>query len=281
MFDTHCHLNFKAFKNVVDDVIVSAKNAGVSYFVVPGTDIKTSEQAVSIASEYECVYAAVGIHPHHIYEYQTKKDESQDYEKNIENDLNIISKLLINKKVVAVGEVGVDKYYYRDTKYSTYHINDAFIKLQIIALESQIKLALEHDKSLILHNRLASDLLFETLTKIWDDKLKKRTVIHCCEAEDRLLDFAIAKGTYIGVDGDVTFSKPKQQFIKKVPLNLLVVETDSPFIVPEPLKSQNKRPNTPANLHLIVKEVSRLKNETVEKIIKETTTNGKELFRIT
>lgn len=279
MFDTHCHLNFKAFKNLVDKTIKRANETGISLIVVPGSDIKTSEKAIEIANQFDGIYASCGIHPHHIYKYQTEVDEGE-YEKNLNNDLNLIESMLSASKVVAVGEVGVDKYYYKNSKYSQYQINEKFIELQVMALKKQINLAKNYDKALILHNRLAGKLLLDTVNNCWDEKLRRRAVFHCCEEEKSLLDFAVAHDIFVGVDGDVTFSKSKQEFVKKIPLDLLVVETDSPYLLPEPLKSQKKYPNEPANLVHTIKMIADLKKVSIEEISQMTTGNGKKLFKI-
>ena len=103
-------------------------------------------------------------------------------------------------------------------------------------------------------------------------------VFHCCEADERLLEFAIKHNIYIGVDGDVTFSKSKQEFIRKVPLELLVLETDSPFLLPEPLRSQKLYPNKPSNLPIIVEIVAKLLKIDMEEITDITSSNAINLF---
>lgn len=278
MFDTHCHLNFGAFKDTLGDVIIQAKQAGVNYFLVPGTDIETSERAVEIAKNNKNIYAAVGIHPHHVFELLEKGEPVDQIA--IQKSLQFMYSLVEGPHVVAIGEIGVDKHRYPKTKYESYHTNEDFIEAQKVTLRSQIKLAQTFKKSVILHNREATDELLEVVGNCFEPFFKRRMVIHCCEPRQILLDFALKQDIFIGVDGDVTYDLAKQNFIKNVPLDRLVIETDSPFILPEPLKSQNKRPNTPANLPLIVQEVARLKNESIEKVIEETSANGKELFGI-
>jgi TatD DNase family protein len=285
MFDTHCHLNFKAFRKDLPLVIDRAKAVGVNHFVVPGTDIETSKKAVEIAEKFDGVYAAVGIHPHHVFRV---KDESV---KNISRAQNIftsssfmeIEALLSHPKVVAVGEVGMDKFQYTNTKYQTYVIDENFVNLQKEILAEQIKLAIKYKKSLILHNRNAWGDLLEILERNWDNKLSGRTVFHCMESDFRAgitppLQFAIDNHIYIGVDGDVTYSKEKQAFVKKIPLELLVLETDSPLLLPEPLRSKKLYPNEPKNIPIILDCISQLRKESREKIEAATTENAKKLF---
>ena len=291
MFDTHCHLNFSRFKKNTDFVIRTAKEAGVSCMVVPGTDVKTSRRAINIAQENEGVFCSVGIHPHHAYSYLnikpdlnpdlTKKPNVDSIKLSVEADLLSIESLLsTSNKIVAIGEAGMDQHEYEETVYNDYKISNTFINLQQHILAKQIKLALKYDKSLILHNRKAKNNLLHVLRENWNEKMKGRAVFHCCEANNDLLNFAIKHSFYIGVDGDVTYDKSKQDFIKEVPLEILVVETDAPFLLPEPLKSAKLFPNEPKNLNLIIESVAKIKGQSFENISSSTFANGKKLFRI-
>lgn len=273
VFDTHCHLNFKRFKDSIPEVIQRAKEAGVTNILIPGTDIETSQKAVEIASQYKGVYAAVGIHPHHAKEIGIKNSES-----GIKNLIDGIELFLSNPKVVAVGEVGIDKFQYPNTKYQSYTVDEQFIEAQKLLFIKQIKLALKYDKSLILHNREAKKDLLPLLTKYWDRKLEGRTVFHCCEPDRELLEFAQKHHIFIGVDGDVTYVKEKAEFIKTIPLEMLVTETDSPYLLPEPLKSQKMYPNEPKNVKHIVGFIAKLLNKSPEYIAKTTTQNSEKLF---
>ena len=278
MFDTHCHLNFKRYKKNLDEVISHAFEAGISHIVIPGTDVKQSQKAVEVAQKHDQFYAAVGIHPHHAIKYLSSSKEQ--ILKLVQDDIEIIESLLSHPKVVAIGEVGMDKHGYENTKYSEYAVDERFIETQRELFREHIKLAIKHNKSLILHNREATDELVSILNHSWDAKLEHRTVLHCCEADERLLAIAQDHTMFIGVDGDVTFDVSKQEFIKKVPIDMLVLETDSPFILPEPLLSQKKYPNEPAYLTYIAQSVAHIKGLTVEEVTHITTENGKRLFQI-
>lgn len=273
MFDTHAHLQFSAFEKNADEVIATAKRADVTHMMIPSTDVATSRAAVKLAQKYDNIYVAVGIHPHHIFEYQTKKDK-----RDIKSELKEIEQLLSQKKVIAVGEIGVDRYYYTRTKYTDYEVTSEFIELQKDILRRQITLALLHDKRLILHNRQAKADLLAVLDSVWDRKLEGRTVLHCCEPDLELLDFAKAHKIYIGVDGDITYDSAKADFIASVPLSMLVLETDSPYLLPEPLRSQKKFPNTPSNLELIAQKVAEVQRISIEEVKKITTNNAMALF---
>lgn len=274
MFDTHCHLNFKAFKKTLPDVIVRAREAGIRYIVIPGTDVKTSKKAVEIAQANDNIYAAVGIHPHHAYKLIT------NYELRITNELQEIENLLSEGKVVAVGEIGMDRHMYEATVYENYAVNDQFIEIQKELLKKQIDLAKKYNKSIIFHNREAKEDVLSILKEKWDTSFENRAVFHCCEPDFELLDFAKEHKMFLGVDGDITYYPEKQEFIKQVPLEMLVLETDSPFLLPEPLKTEKKYPNEPKNIALFTKLIAVLKEISEEELIQQTTQNAKVLFNV-
>lgn len=308
MFDTHCHLNFKRFKKNVDEVIFRAREAGVEKIVMPGTDVATSKKAVELAAMHNGLYAAVGIHPHHAAHYieegntpppdgyspqgeifpkkfpplrgEGPQDRGclEEIKKNFTHDIREIEHLLNNPKVVAIGEVGMDRHVYKDTKYEAYAVDARFLDTQAALFKGQIDLAIKYKKALICHNREAKEDFLQILREKWDESLRGHTVFHCCESDLMLLDFAKEHTIYIGVDGDVTYDKDKQEFIRQVPLDILVIETDSPFILPEPLLSEKKYPNEPANVKYVAEAISRLKGEKLEKVITVTQENGERLF---
>lgn len=274
MFDTHCHLNSKYFEGNADEVIRNARIEGVGNIVVPGTNLIMSRRAADIAKKYEGVYAAVGIHPHHVFRYQMENVESILLDKELEE----IEKLLKEEKVIAVGEVGLDRHYYEKTKYSDYNVGEKFIQIQEEVFKIQINLARKYKKRLILHNREAAKDFLYVLRNELTQEFEGNTVFHCCEPDENLLDFAIKNNIYIGVDGDVTYYKEKKDFVKKIPKELLVLETDAPFLTPEPLRTNKIFPNEPKNLKLIAQYIAKLRDEKVEDIISYTTKNAKTLF---
>ena len=280
MFDTHCHLNFKAFAGKVDQVINRARDAGVDYFVVPGTDVKTSEKAIEIAEKFTNVYAAVGVHPHHVYKLYSNVILGSESDSRIDsgqarmtNALNEIEKLLSHPKVIAVGEVGLDRHVYKNTKYKNYDVYPEFIEEQKLFFLEQMKLAYKYKKALIIHNRGAKEELLKILTTNYSRPATVSTVFHCCEPDFvetghalSLLDFAKKYRIYIGIDGDVTYWKEKQDFVREIPLDLLVLETDSPLLLPKPLRSQKKFPNEPKNLKIISAFIANIKAISEEKL---------------
>lgn len=271
--DTHCHLNFKRFKKDVNEVISRSQTAGITDFVVPGTDINLSQKAIEIASQHDHVYAAIGVHPHHTFNVKTAVG-------SLEADIEALEKLITHEKVVAVGEIGLDRHEYEDTKYPEYKISDAFMRSQMEYFTAQTRLAKKYKKALIIHNRETKKELLDILGNEWDESMRFRTVFHCCEPDTELLSFAIAHDIYIGVDGDVTYGGEKALFAKDVPLESMVLETDSPFLLPEPLKTKKLYPNTPANIPIIAHYIADLRGITVEEVAEVTTRNAKRLFGI-
>ena len=273
MFDTHAHLNFSKFDTIVEAVIERARMKDVDFIVVPGTDYASSVKAVGIAEKHDHIYAAVGMHPHHVFELYAKKAD-------IGKALEEFEELYRNPHVVAVGEIGIDKHEYGETKYDEYHIDKTFLELQRSVFIAQLEKAIDLRKSVIVHNREATDDVLAVINTYADPSLAGRLVFHCCEPEKRLLECAIERNYYIGVDGDITYSPEKQEFIKHVPVDQLVLETDSPYLLPEPLKSEKKYPNEPANIPIIAQFVATLLNKPVEEIQNVTTENAKRLFNI-
>lgn len=271
-FDTHSHIQFNIFRQSIDEVVKRARKVGVQKIIACGTNLATSIEAVDLASEFHGIYAAIGIHPHHVYEtLHTKLD--------LRTHIGQIELLLQNPLVVAIGEVGVDRYEYKKTKYSGYKVEESFINLQKNMFERQIGLAKKYKKSLIIHNRNAVIDMLEVLSSNWDPFFSGRSVFHCCEPDRKLLDFAIRNNVYIGIDGDVTFDENKQAFIKSVPLELLVLETDSPFLTPNPFRASGAV-NEPANITVIAQFIAKIYDRPIENVLKITYENGLKLFNL-
>lgn len=282
MFDTHCHINFKAFRKNVDEIIQSSFNAGVTTLLIPGTDVATSQRAIDIAHQYDGLYVAAGIHPHHVFELYIKTkdlqlDETQDH---ISHELKAIEAMLADRRVVAVGEIGLDRHMYIKTKYAEYEVTEDFLALQKAIMIQQLELARTHRKAVVIHNREAAADLLSLLEENWDDAFSGKMVFHCCEPDMDLLAFAKDHQIFIGVDGDITYGDDKVSFIRQVPDELLVLETDAPYLLPEPLRQQKMYPNRPSNIPLIAERVSQIRGTTVSQLGKMTEENGKRLLGI-
>jgi TatD DNase family protein len=217
-FDTHCHLNIEPLFSNYQNLIESAKKNNIDYLLIPGTQYDDSLKALEIAHYHNNIYCSLGIHPYQALNQQLT---------NLITDLKELEKYLNNKKVVAVGEIGLD------IKFNNFETQK---KLFIY----QLGLAKEYFRSLIIHNRGASEELIKILKKEWHPFFDNHLVFHCAEPNELILKWAKEKNLYLGFDGDLTYNFSKQEFIKKTPLDLIVIETDSPFLLPEPLRTLNK-----------------------------------------
>lgn len=271
MFDTHSHIQFKVFKDNLEEILAKAEQEGIQKIIACGTNIESSQNAVYLSGLFDSVYAVVGIHPHHVFEHFHAKVDLFEHLEKIEEHLK-------DPKVVGVGETGLDRHGYPNTKYQNYTVHEDFFDLQRQIFEKQIKLAVKYKKSLVIHNRGAALDLLEILRRNWDESLEERSVFHCSEPDLKLLDFAKTHHIFIGVDGDVTYDTKKQEFAKEIPLNLLVMETDSPFFVPEPLKFEGIKTNEPANLKIISKKIAELKKIDLEIFENQVYQNSLDLF---
>lgn len=259
MFDTHCHLNFDLFSKGLDSTIFHSREHGVNKFLVPGVNFKSSKKAVELTDVYEDVYAAVGIHP------------TEDLDKiNFDRALYLVEEMAgISDKVVGIGETGLDYYKYKSSPF-----------LQKKYFASQMRLASKLGKTLIIHNRHATDDIMSLVTRNFTPQLKGKIVFHCCPPETELLTCALKYNIYIGVCGDLTYDAKKAEYVKRVPLDRLVLETDSPNLIPEPKRATKKFPNSPENLVAIAMKTAMLKQVDLELIIKATSTNANKLFGI-
>lgn len=258
MFDTHCHLNFDVFSNDLNTVIDEARDIGVKKFLIAGSNIENSKSAIRIASNFQGAYAAVGIHP-------TEDLESLDMQKTVAQ----IQEMADNENVVAVGETGLDYYKFK-----------APASIQRQFFKAQIALAARMDLAIVVHNRQSTKDIINEIESAWSPHLEKRIVYHCCPPDKQLLEHALKRSIFIGVDGDVTYDPAKKEFVKKVPIELIVLETDSPYLTPQPVRQKQKFPNQPKNLDVIARKVAEIKDIEPEKVHQVTTNNAGELFEV-
>lgn len=250
LVDSHCHLDL--IEGSKDALVAEAEHAGLLAIINPGTSLETSRAAIALAEQHPCVYAAVGIHPH----------EAKTFDKTTAATLRELS---AHPKVVAVGEIGLD--YYRD-----YSPREAQRK----AFLAQLQLAAEVQLPIIVHNRDATE---ETMAQLrdWDDGGSGFGVLHSYSAGPEWLDEAIDLGFYIGISGPVTYPKAKQlqTVAAQVRADRLLLETDSPFLTPEPLRG---RRNTPAHVSYVAEKIAALRGTSFEQLAAQTTQNAVRLF---
>lgn len=252
--DTHCHLTFPDFHEDRAMVIGNAKKAGVKQFIVPGVDLLSSKLSLELsATQPENIFSAIGFHP---YEAQEMPDITQ-----IES--------LMNDNVVAIGECGLDYHLYKGEEATSKKTN------QMRLFDEHCKLALKHDLPLIMHCRDAFDDFFTVLDS---QPSMPKGVIHCFSGGPQEIRMASLRKLYLGIDGNVTFSKQLQLVVTMVPLAMLLLETDSPYLTPIPHRGTR---NEPKYIPLIAKTIALQQQVTVESIALETTQNAKKLFKIT
>lgn len=264
MIDVHCHLNFKAFENDVDEVIKGAKDAGVEKIINVGTSIESSINAVELTEKYEDLYAIVGIHPHHA----DKLDKGWEKE---------IDKLARKPKVLAIGEIGLDYYSYKSNE-----IVDP--KLQKKVFEAQIEIAKNVDLPLQIHNRQAGADVIEVLRHHKSILRNLPGMFHCFAADFDILKKVLDLGFYIGYDGNITYKGIAKgemvalcELLNKTPLERLVVETDAPFLTPQPYRGSR---NEPGYVIITAKYIAKVLGVSFDEIETATTLNANKIFSL-
>lgn len=250
-FDTHTHLDDKKFDTDRDDVIKSLKDAGISLAVNVGSDIKSSRESIALAEKYDFLYAAVGVHP----------SETGDM---TDDDLDIIKGLASHKKVVAIGEIGLDYYYDEPDR-----------EIQKLWFLKQLNLAKELNKPYIIHDR---DAHADTIEIIKEAKYF-RGVMHCFSGSCEMAKILTDLGLYISFAGQVTFKNaPKVKEVSKaVPIDKLLIETDSPYLTPEPFRGKR---NNSSYVKFTCEEIAKIRGISNEELAKITLENGKKFYNI-
>ena len=256
LFDSHSHLNDEKFDEDRDKIVKEVYESGVTNFITAGYSVSSSKSAVKMAINYDFIYAIVGISPNDIPQAEDELwkeiSEIQDLAQN-------------NKKVVAVGEIGLDYYWKDDNK-----------EIQKKAFIEQIKLANELDLPIVIHTREA---VMDTIQILKENPVNNKGVFHCCPLNRELVKEALKLGFYISFAGPITFknSKNANEIINLVPNDRILIETDSPYLSPEPLRGKR---NTPANVKFIAQKVADVKEIDVKEIEKITNENTKRILKI-
>lgn len=258
--DTHAHLNFPEFGHEVSAVLGRAKEAAVGRIINVGVDVPTSKRSVELARRYPEVYATVGVHPH----------SALDLGIETRGELLAVSN---HEKVVAVGEVGLDYYYLkRSSKFSHYPSREQ----QIFCFEQMLDFALETRLPVIIHNREAdADIL--AILKSYNGAL--RGAVHCFSGD---LDFAekiLDLGLAISFTGNITFRHTEElaEVVKRIPIGSIMIETDSPYLTPEPYRGKR---NEPAYVVEVAKKIAQIKDLSLAEVEMETTKKARKLFGI-
>ncbi len=258
LVDSHCHLNLLQSEQNLDDVIENAISKGVVRIMVPGIDLESSLEAIRIAEKYDIVYAAVGFHPNDANKWDTKI-------------FSKLQKLALHPKVKAIGEIGLD--FYRE--YVPH-------SLQIQVFGEQLRLSEETGLPVIIHSRNALLKVFELLSKwnkfsLLSEANPYAGVLHAFEGNLEQAKFITKYNFFIGIGGPVTYknSHEKHEIAIKIPMKSILLETDSPFLSPHPLRG---KPNEPANVKLIAERIAILTEKPLKWISEETSKNANRLF---
>ena len=246
IIDTHCHIYNSEIENA-EDIIKECKENNI-YMILNGINPKSNKEILELASKYDNVYAALG------YDHSVVNDITKE-------DISLLDEQLNNDKVIAVGEIGLDYYWVKDNK-----------DTQKELFEKMLNLAEKHNLPVIVHAREAIQDTY--------DILKKHNVIgsmHCYQGSIEMAKEFIKLGFYIGIDGPITYKNNKKQkeMIKEIDINHILVETDSPYLSPEPVRGQQ---NTSLNLKYIIEKISKELNLSYEEMINILEKNTRRLY---
>lgn len=254
LFDSHAHYNDERFKDNKYELIESMyKNDNITRIVCAGYNVKSSIEAVEIANKCDHVYAIVGISPNDIEDYS-------------DDNLKVIEDLAKNNsKVVAIGEIGLDYYWVKDNK-----------ELQNELFSRQIDLANSLEVPIVIHSR---DAVADTIDMIKNkNKVIKKGVFHCCQLNPEFIKEAVKQGFYISFSGNVTFKNARaKEAIEVVPIDRILIETDSPYLSPEPFRGKT---NTSSNVRLVAEKIAEVLEKDVEEVARIAYENANRIFNI-
>ena len=246
--DTHCHI-YKEYYENIEEILINAKESGINRMINNGCDLISNKEVLNLINTYPNMYGALGIHPEKVDSYQ-------------EEDINFIKENLVNNKIIAIGEIGLDYHYTKENK-----------EEQKKLLEDQLLLAQEYNIPVIIHSREATEDTINTLKKY-----KIKGVIHSFSGSLETAQIYIKMGFLLGINGVITFKNSKlKEVIKEIPLENLVLETDSPYLTPEPFRGTR---NEPARVLEIAKFISELKEVSLNDLARITNDNIKRIFDI-
>ena len=251
LFDTHAHMDDRAFSEDRTELLASLKDAGVGLLMNPGCSLESSRNAVKLAEQYDWIYAAVGSHP----------DVADEVTEEVLEEYRKLSK---HEKVKAIGEIGID-----------YHYEDIPRELQKKAFRMQIALAEELDLPVIVHERDAH----EDGMAIIKEFPKVKGVFHCYSGSAEMARQLVDLGWYIGFTGVLTFKNARKavETAASIPLDRIVLETDCPYMAPVPFRGKR---NHPGYLYRMAEALAEIRGISTEEVHQITTENGKRLYRI-
>lgn len=252
LIDTHSHIDLPDFEDL-SSVVKKAEEFGVKKIILPSVDRSSFEKVIEISEKYENVYCALGIHP-------TEAQEANG------NDFDRIMELAKHEKVVGIGECGLDHYW-----------DKTYVKEQKEVFIKQIEIAKELKLPLLVHDREAHKDTFDILTQNIKDEIP--VIMHCFSGSLEFARECIKKGFYIALGGVVTFKNAKKvhEIAKEIPLEYLLLETDAPYLTPEPYRGKR---NEPAYVKFVAEKIAELRGISFEEVAQATTQNARNVFKI-
>ena len=251
-FETHAHYSDDVFVNNQDEILKKCKASGIEYIIDIGYNIESSKKTIDLSQKYDYIYSAIGIHPHDV--------KTDDY-----NEIYEIYKGNKNDKVLAIGEIGLDYAFVKDNK-----------KEQIELFINQIELANTLKLPIIIHSR---DAYLDTYNVIKENKAQYGTLFHCFHPNDDLVRLVLENGYMVAFGGNITYNRGKKftEYVNRIPLEQIVLETDSPYLPPEPYRGTV---NTSLNLPIICNKLAEYKKLDVEYVSNIVFENSKKFFNI-
>ena len=256
LFDSHSHLNDEKFDEDREKTIDEIVKSGVTNFITAGYSVESSKKAIEIAKKYDFIYTTAGVSPNDI-----PQDEDELWKQLAEIE-NIAKN---NSKVLAIGEIGLDYYWNAENK-----------ELQKLAFIEQIKIANKLNLPIVIHTR---DAVMDTLQILKENKVENTGIFHCCPQNRELIKEGLKLGFYISFAGPITFKNSKNavEMINLVPNDRILIETDSPYLAPEPVRGTR---NTPSNVKFVAQKIADVKGLTLEKVEKITFENTKRILKM-
>ena len=257
LFDSHSHYNDEKFDIDRDEIIKETLASGVSNFIVAGFNIESSKKAIEIARKHEGLYAIVGISPNDVENIKMQED--------IEKYVLEIEEIAKDEKVVAIGEIGLDYYWNKENK-----------EIQKQLFVKQIEVANKLDLPIVIHTR---DAMIDTIDILKQNNVNKKGIFHCCPLNIELIKEATKLDFYISLSGVITFKNAKNvdTIINMIPEDKLLIETDSPYLSPEPVRGKR---NNSMNVKYVAEKIANAKNKTIHEIAEITSNNAKRIFGI-
>ena len=251
MIDTHTHLYLEQFRDDIDDVISRAKAVGVEKFYLPSINSKYNKSMHDLEKKYpDDIFCMIGLHPCYV-------------DDNFDLEIDFVKKQIEKHDYKAIGEIGIDLFH--EKKY---------LDKQVHAFEEQIKLAIDYDLPIVIHSRDSFDEIFEVLEKFKCEKL--RGIFHCFTGNIDQAHRIIDLNFHLGIGGVLTFKNGKiSEFLNEIPINKIVLETDSPYLAPSPHRGSR---NESSYLKIIADKLAKVYNLEIDEICKITQQNSIEVF---